>query len=115
MRKNVKVLRGGDQRNGRAVEGSLFRLPLRQPLLTPALRFTLLGFFPDARPFVKSSAFQFAEESFPREFFLGDLEGFFNVIIEDLDFHSFRLSTFPGDACAGFSIDPGWLELGGAV
>jgi len=58
------------------------------------------------RRFVKPPAFQFAEESFPRELLLGNFEGFLDVIIEDFDFHSSRLSTFPGDACIGFFLVP---------
>ena len=88
------------------LEERLLWLTLRQPLLTPSLCLALLGFFPDTRLFVKPPAFQFAEESFPREFLLGNFESFFDVIIEDLDFHSFRLCAFPGDACTGFFLVP---------
>jgi hypothetical protein len=97
----TKALGGCDQPNGRTSD-RLLRLTLRQPLLTPPLSFALLGFFPDARLLVKPSPLQFAEESFPREFFLGNFEGFLNVIIEDFDFHSCCLRTFPGDACTDF-------------
>ena len=95
-----------DQPKGEPVEGRLLRFTLRQPLLTPPLGFALLGFLPDARLLVKPSALQFAEESFPREFLLGDFEGFLDVIIEDFNFHSSRLCTFPGDACIGFFLAP---------
>lgn len=94
--------RNAINRTGKPVEVRLLRLTLRQPLLTPTLRFAFLGFLPDARLLVKPPTLQFPEESFPREFFLGNFEGFFNVIIEDFDFHSSRLSTFPGNACIGF-------------
>ena len=113
--RNVNGLRGICQPNGQTEGKSLFRFTLRQPLLTPPLRFALLGFFSDTRLLVKPSALQFAEEPFPREFLFGDLEGFFDVIIEDFDFHSSRLSTFPGDACAGFFLEPAWSRPGGAV
>jgi len=93
-------------RTGEPVEGFLLWLTLRQPLLTPPLRLAFLGFFPDTRLLVKPPTFQFAEESFTRELFLGDFEGFLDVIIEDFDFHSSRLSTFPGDACTGFFLVP---------
>lgn len=113
--KNVKALRGMCQPNGQAAGKCLFRFTLRQPLLTPPLCFALLGFLSDTRLFIKPSALQFAEEPFPREFLFGNLEGFFNVIIEDFDFHSFRLSTFPGNACTGFFLEPAWPRPGGAV
>lgn len=93
-------------RMGKPLEGCLFRLTLRQPLLTPALRFALLGFFPDARLFVKPPPLQFTEESFPRELLLGNFERFLDIIIEDFDFHSSRLCAFPGDACTGFFLVP---------
>jgi hypothetical protein len=90
------------------LKGRLLWLTLRQPLLTPPLRFALLGFLPDTRLFVKPSALQFSEESFPREFLLGNFESFLDVIIEDFDFHSSRLCAFPGDACTGFFLVPAW-------
>jgi hypothetical protein len=95
-------------RTGKPVEGRLLWLTLRQPLLTPPLCLTLLGFLPDTRLFVKSPALQFSEESFPREFLFGNFESFLDVIIEDFDFHSSRLCTFPGDACRGFFLEPAW-------
>ena len=98
--------RNAINRTGEPVEGYLLWLTLRQPLLTPPLRLALLGFLPDTRLLVKPPALQFAEESFPREFLLGDFEGFLDVIIEDFDFHSSRLCTFPGDACTGFFLVP---------
>jgi len=88
------------------MEGYLLWLTLRQPLLTPPLRLALLGFLPDTWLLVKPPALQFAEESFPRKFLLGNFEGFLDVIIEDFDFHSSRLCTFPGDACTGFFLVP---------
>lgn len=99
-------MRNASNRTGEPVEGRLLWLTLRQPLLTPPLRLALLGFLSDTRLFVKSPAFQFAEESFPREFLLGNFEGFLDVIIEDFNFHSSRLCTFPGDACRGFFLVP---------
>ena len=86
------------------MEGRLLWLTLRQPFLTPTLCLALLGFFPDARLLVKPPTLQFPEEAFPRELLFGNFEGFLDVIIEDFDFHSSRLSTFPGDACTGFSL-----------
>ena len=73
------------------MEGRLLWLTLRQQLLTPPLRLKLLGLLSDARLFVKPPPLQFAEESFPRKFFLGNFEGFLDIIIEDFDFHAFSL------------------------
>ncbi len=98
--------RNAINRTGEPVEGRLLWLTLRQPLLTPPLRLALLGFLPDTRLLVKPPTLQFAEESFPREFLLGNFESFLDVIIEDFDFHSSRLCTFPGDACTGFFLVP---------
>ncbi len=83
---------GGEYRPG----GRLLGLPFGQPLLTAPLCFPQLGFFSYARLFVESTALEFAEQSFAGQFFLGDLESFFNVVIEDFDFHPIRLSTFSG-------------------
>jgi hypothetical protein len=88
------------------MEGRLLWFPLRQKFLTPPLRLAFLGFLPDARLFIKSPPLQFSEESFPSELLLGNFEGFLDVIIEDFDFHSSRLSTFPGDACTDFILVP---------
>jgi hypothetical protein len=88
------------------MEGRLLWLTLRQQLLTPPLRLKLLGLLSDTRLFVKPPPLQFAEKSFPREFFLGNFEGFLDIIIEDFDFHAFSLHAFPGDACIGFSLVP---------
>ena len=85
-------------RTGKLLEGCLLWLTLRQPLLTPPLCFSLLSLFPDTRLFIKPPAFQFAEESFPRELFLGNFERFFDVIIEDFDFHSSGLCAFPSES-----------------
>ena len=90
----------------RTTKGRLRWLTLRQQLLKPPPRLKLLGFLPDTRLFVKHPPLQFAEESFSCEFLLGDFEGFLDIIIEDLDFHAFRLRAFPGDACRGFSLVP---------
>lgn len=98
--------RNAINRTGKPVERRLLWLTLRQPLLTPPLRLALLGFLPDTRLLVKPPTLQFAEESFPSEFLLGNFESFLDVIIEDFDFHSFRLCTFPGDACTGFFLVP---------
>src|SRR4051812_34249657 len=95
-----------DRPNGQLLEGRLFWLTLRQPLLTPPLCFSLLSLFPDTRLFVKPPTLQFAEEPFPREFFFGNFECFFDVIIEDFNFHSSDLCAFPGDACRGFFFVP---------
>jgi hypothetical protein len=85
---------------------SLLRPALRKPLLTAPLRLALLGFLPDARLLVVPTAFQFPEEPFSREFLLCNFERFFNVVIEDFDFHPVRFRTFPGDACANFVDAP---------
>jgi len=98
--------RNAINRTGEPVEGRLLWLTLRQPFLTPPLRLAFFGFLPDTRLLVKPPTLQFTEESFPREFLLGNLEGFLDVIIEDFDFHSSRLCTFPGNACRGFFLVP---------
>ena len=95
-------------------EDSLFRLALRQPLLTTPLRLPLLGLLPDARLLVVPPPLQFPEEPFPRELFLRNFERFFDVVIEDFDFHSFRFRAFPGDACAN-DIDFAPDRLSGGV
>ena|SRR5689334_11332797 len=92
---------------------NLLRLALRQPLLTTPLRFPLLGFLPDARFLVVSPPLQFPEEPFARELFLRNFERFFDVVIEDFDFHSSRFRTFPGNACA--ECFPAPDRLGGGV
>jgi len=99
-------VRNAINRTGKPVEGRLLWLTLRQPLLTTTLCLALLGFLPDARLLVKPPTLQFPEESFSRELLFGNFEGFLDVIIEDFDFHSSRLSTFPGDACTGFFLVP---------
>ena len=91
---------------GEPVKGRLLWLTLRQQLITPPLRLKSLGLLPDTRLFVKTPPLQFAEESFSREFLLGNFEGFLDVIIENFDFHVSRLCAFPGDACRGFSLVP---------
>lgn len=107
MRKRSEGLgRNAIDRTGKLVEGRLLRLTLRQPLLTPPLRFALLGFLPDTWLFVKPPPLQFAEESFPRKLLLGNFESFLDVVIEDFDFHSSGLCAFPGDACTGFFLVP---------
>lgn len=89
-------------------EARLFRPALRQPLLTAALGFPLLGLFADTGLFVISPPLQFPEEPFPRKLFLGDFERFLDVVVEDFDFHSSLVCTFPGDACKDFfSVQPG--------
>jgi hypothetical protein len=99
----------GDQPSGLTREDPLLWLTLRQQFLTPPLRLKLLGFLPDTRLLVKLPPLQFAEESFSREFLLGNFEGFLDVIIEDFDFHGSRLRAFPGDACINFSPVPNYL------
>jgi hypothetical protein len=98
--------RNAINRTGESVQERLLWLTLRQPLLTSPLCLALLGFLSDTRFFVKPPTFQFAEESFPREFLFGNFESFLDVIIEDFDFHSSRLCAFPGDACIGFFLVP---------
>jgi hypothetical protein len=71
------------------VEDPLLWLTLRQQFLTPPLRFKLLGFLPDTRLFIKHPPLQFAEESFSREFLLGNFEGFLDIIIKNFDFHGY--------------------------
>ena len=107
MRKRSEGLeRNAINRTGEPVEGRLLWLTLRQPLLAAPLRFALLGFLSDTRLFVKPPTLQFTEESFSRELLFGNFESFFDVIVEDFDFHSSRLSTFPGNACTGFLLVP---------
>lgn len=69
----------------------LVRLPFRQPFLAAPLGFTLLGFPPNAGFFVKAATLQFAKQSFSRQFLFGDLERFFDIVIEDFNFHLFLL------------------------
>lgn len=96
--------RNAINRAGKPAERRLLWLALRQPFLAPTLRFSLLGFLPHARLLVKPPTLQFPEEPFPRELLFGNFEGFLDVIVEDFDFHSCRLFTFPGDACTGFFL-----------
>jgi len=100
------VIRVGIKQADKPMKGRLRRHTLCQQLITPTLRLKLLGFLPDTRLFIKHPPLQFAEESFSRELLLGNFEGFLDIIIEDFDFHASRLSTFPGDACLGFSLVP---------
>ena len=97
------MTRDEDRREGsrkeNATEYCLVRFPLRQPLLTSPLSFPLLRLLAHAGLLVKSTAFQLAEQTFTRQLLLGDFQSFFDVIIEDFDFHPFRLSTFSGYIC----------------
>ena len=96
----------GDQASRRA-RGRTLTLACASPTtFDAAVALKLLGFLSDARLFVKPPPLQFAEESFPREFFLGNFESFLDIIIEDFNFHAFSLHAFPGDACIGFSFVP---------
>jgi len=90
-----------DESNELVRRGSL-GFALGQPLLTTSLRFPLLGLFPDAGLLVVPPPLQFAEEPFPRELLLRNFERFFDVVIEDFNFHACRLCTFSGDACPDF-------------
>jgi hypothetical protein len=75
--------------------GCLFHLPFREPLLTAALCFALLRFFPNTGLLIKPAAFQFPKQAFPGKLLFGDLERLFNIVIEDFDFH--RATLFPSD------------------
>ena len=77
-------MRVGIKRAGEPVEGRLLWLTLRQQLLTPPLRLKLLGLLSDARLFVKPPPLQFAEESFPRKFFLAILRAFSTLLLKTL-------------------------------
>ena len=80
----------------------LFRPALRQPLLTATLGFPLFGFLADTGLFIIPPPLQFSEEPFPRKLFLRDFERFLDIVVEDFDFHSSLVCTFPGDACKEF-------------
>lgn len=80
--------------------GRLFGAALGQPLLTAALCFPLFGFLADARLLVVPPPLQFPKEPFSGKLFLRNFERFLDVVIEDFDFHSSRVRTFPGKACA---------------
>lgn len=81
------------------VNDQLLRLPLGQPLLTAALSFAQFRFLSDARLFIETATLQFAEQTFACQLLLGNLQSFFNVVIENFNFHPVRLSTFSGRAC----------------
>ena len=86
--------------DGDSMNGKLFGATLGQPLLTAALGFPLFGFLADTRLFVIPPTFQFSKESFSGKLFLRNFERFLDVVIEDFNFHSSRVRTFPGKACA---------------
>ena len=59
--------------------------------------------------FVKTATLQLTEQPFSRELFLGNLQSFFDIVVEDLDFHpvDFRLSQAKWTCCSRFSINRG--------
>src|SRR5439155_11070959 len=68
-------------------EGRLLGFVLGQPLLAPALSFTLLVLSLEARLFVEPAALELPEQPFASQLFLGDLQGFLDVVIKNLNFH----------------------------
>jgi hypothetical protein len=84
---------------GSTVKERLLRAALGQPLLPAPLSFPFLGFASDAWLLIIAPALQFPEQTFTREFLLGNLESFLDVIVENFDFHF--LTTF--DSLIGFS------------
>lgn len=97
-------MRGTDGDGAEKTDG-LIHPALRKPLLPATLGFALLGLFPHARLLVKPAPFKFAKEAFAGEFFLGDLQGLFNIVIEDLDFHRALLSVSATEVAAwGYTV-----------
>jgi hypothetical protein len=84
---------------GSTVKERLLRAALGQPLLPTSLSFPFLGFASDAWLLIIAPALQFPEQAFTREFLLGNLESFLDVVVENFDFHF--LTTF--DSLIGFS------------
>jgi hypothetical protein len=69
-------------------EGRLLGPVLGQPLLAPALGFALLVLSLQARLLVEPAALELPEQALASQLFLGDLQGLFDVVIENFDFHS---------------------------
>src|SRR3989442_15174366 len=68
-------------------KGRLLGPVLGQPLLAPALGFTLLVLSLEARLFVKPAPLELSEQPFASQLFLGDLQGLLDVVIKNLNFH----------------------------
>lgn len=66
----------------------------------------MLRFLSHAGLLVETATLQLTEQTFSRELLLGNLQCFFNVVVEDLDFHprDFRLSQAKWACCLRFSI-----------
>lgn len=60
---------------------------LGKPFLATPLRLTLFGFLADARLFVEATSLEFPKKTFASQLFFRDLQGFFNVVVENLNFH----------------------------
>ncbi len=73
----------------------LFRTTFCQPLLPAPLGFPFFRLPPDARLLIIPPALQFSEQPFTGKFFLGDLESFLDIIIENFDFHIWTTFDFP--------------------
>ena len=73
-------------------ESGLSDAVLRQPFLAAALGFTFLILFLEAGFLVKSATFKLPEQALAGELLFGDLQGFFDIVIEDFDFHSSYVS-----------------------
>ena len=58
------------------------------------MSFALLCLLSHAGLLIKTAALQLTEQPFSGELLLGNFQSFFNVVVEDLDFHpvDFRLS-----------------------
>src|SRR3989442_1564686 len=68
-------------------KGRLLGLVLGQPLLAPALGFTLLVLSLQAGLLVKPATLELPEQPFASQLFLGDLQRFFDVVVKNLNFH----------------------------
>ena len=68
----------------------------RQPFLAPALGFTFLVLPLQAGLLVEPAALELPEQPFARQLLFRNLQGLFDVIVEDLDFHGTESSTVAG-------------------
>ena len=69
------------------IRKGLIHAALREPFLTASLRLALFGLLAHAWFFVETAPLEFPEKTFAGKFFLGNLESFFDVIVEYFDFH----------------------------
>ena len=65
----------------------LTKYTLGQPFLSSPGSFSLFGFPLHTRLFVKTSAFQFTEQTIGCEFFLRNTKSFLDIVVHNLDFH----------------------------